>query len=111
MFTSGDENFRFGCKMLPPVVRIWSTRCKIFRKCDNFPVKSNIFRLCTRFWVQNFQNTKKTRWFHAKPPPFFRGVDNKGGFSVLRSGSDGAAGENFEVLASFFIDFPLEIVF
>ena len=25
--------------------------------------------------------------------------------------SDGAAGENFENLASFFIDFPLEIVF
>ena len=41
-------------------------------------------------------------------PPSKRGG---GGFLYFEIWIDGAAGENFEVLASFFIDFPLEIVF
>ena len=44
------------------------------------------------------------------PPPYWTGSDNKGGGGVLAFW-DPAAGENVEVLASFFIDFPLEIVF
>ena len=46
------------------------------------------------------------------PPPLVNGgLTTRVFFLYFEIWIDGAAGENFEVLASFFIDFPLEIVF